>query len=149
MADQAGSIYVYVTYIRATPDRVWQALTDPAFMRQYWFGMHQESEWTAGSPWKMLFSDGRTADAGEVVEADPPKRLVLNWRNEFREELKAEGHSRCVYEIEPVDGAVKLTVTHSIGVPQSKTIEAVAGGWPKVLSNLKSWLETGEVALAG
>ena len=149
MADQAGSTYVYVTYIRATPDRVWQALTDPEFMRHYRFGMHQESEWVTGSPWKMLFSDGRVADAGEVVEADPPKRLVLNWRNEFREELKAEGHSRCVYEIEPLEGAVKLTVTHSIAVVESKTIEAVSGGWPKVLSNLKSWLETGEVVLAG
>jgi uncharacterized protein YndB with AHSA1/START domain len=138
--------FVYVTYIRTTPEKLWSALTTPEFQRQYWFGIHQECEWNAGSPWRMMFPDGRVADSGEVLEADPPRRLVLKWRNEFREDLKDAGYSRCTYELAPHDGAVKLTVTH---VSESRAfIEAVSGGWPMILSNLKSLLETGEVATA-
>ena len=141
----ASDTFIYVTYIRTTPEKLWSALTKPEFVKQYWFGMHQESDWTAGSAWKMLFSDGRVADAGEVLESEPGKRLVLKWRNEFREDLKDEGWSRCTYDIEVLGEAVKLTVTHvSEG---KKFIEAVSGGWPKILSNLKSLLETGAVAL--
>jgi uncharacterized protein YndB with AHSA1/START domain len=143
-----GSSFVYVTFIRTTPDRLWSALTNAEFMKKYWFGMHQEAEWKAGAPWKLVFSDGRVADAGEVVEVDPPKRLVLKWRNEWKPEMKAEGYSRCVFEIEQAENAVKLTITHSIDREPSKFIEAVSGGWPKILSNLKSLLETGEVAVA-
>jgi uncharacterized protein YndB with AHSA1/START domain len=95
----------------------------------------------------MVLPDGRVADAGEVVEADRPKRLVLKWRNEFRPELKAEGYSRCTIDLEPAGDAVKLTITHGIDREGSKFIEAVSGGWPRILSNLKSLLETGEVAL--
>jgi len=141
------STFVYVTYIRATPEAVWSALTDPAAMRQYWFGMHQESDWKVGSPWRLVFEDGRTADAGEVLAFDPPARLALRWRNEFRPEIKAEGYSRCEMTLEPQgDDAVKLTVTHSIERENARFIEAVSGGWPQVLSNLKSLLETGKVA---
>ncbi len=139
--------YVYVTYIRTTPERLWTALTSPEFTRQYWFGMHQETEWKPGSPWRLVFPDGRIADAGEVVEVDPPKRLVLNWRNEFRPELKVEGYSRCTMELEPVAEAVKLTITHAIDAPESKFVQAVSNGWPLILSNLKSLLETGELVL--
>src|SRR5262249_19554163 len=110
---------------------------------KYWFNMHQESEWKAGSPWKMVFSDGRVADAGEILESDPPRRLVIKWRNEFRPELMAEGWSRCVYEIEPDGETVKLTITHSIEKDRAQLIEAVSGGWPKILSSLKTFLETG------
>jgi Activator of Hsp90 ATPase homolog 1-like protein len=74
--------------------------------------------------------------------------LVIRWRNEFKPELKAEGFAICTMELEPVDDAVKLTITHSIDKENAKFIEAVSGGWPKVLSNLKSLLETGAVALA-
>lgn len=137
------SQFVYVTYIRTTPEKLWEALTRPEFQKQYWFGMHQESEWKPGASWKMCFSDGRVADAGEVLECDKPKRLVLKWRNEFRPEIKEEGFSRCVYELEALADAVKLTITHSIERDASKLIEAVSGGWPKVLSGLKSLLETG------
>jgi uncharacterized protein YndB with AHSA1/START domain len=142
--------FVYVTYIRTTPERLWSALTSPEFTKKYWFGMHQESEWTAGSPWRLIFSDGRVADTGEILEADPPKRIVIKWRNEFRPELKAEGHSRCTIDLEPVDKAVKLTITHAMERSEpgdSKVIEAVSGGWPRILSNLKSLLENGEVVL--
>lgn len=147
MTDAARSSFVYVSFIRTTPDRLWTALTSAEFTRQYWFGMHQETDWKVGSPWQLVFPDGRVADAGEIVEADPPRRLVLKWRNEFRPELKSEGYSRCTIDIEPVGEAVKLTISHAIDRADSKLIEAVSGGWPRVLSNLKSLLETGEVAM--
>ena len=141
------SEFVYAIYIRTTPEKLWNALTNREFTKQYWFGAYCESEWKAGSPWTLQFPDGQIADAGEIVECTPPKRLVVKWRNEWSPELKAEGYSRCVFEIEPVDSAVKLTVTHSIDREGSKFIEAVSGGWPKVLSNLKSLLETGQIVL--
>ena len=148
MTNPAASTFVYVTFIRTTPERLWSALTDPVFTKQYWFGTHQETDWKAGSSWQLVFSDGRIADVGEIVEADPPRRLVLKWRNEFRPELKAEGYSRCTMDLEPMDGAVKLTITHVMDHTESKFIEAVSGGWPLVLSNLKSLLETGQVVMA-
>ena len=147
MADASNATFIYVTFIRTTPERLWSALTSPEFTRKYWYGTHQESDWEAGSPWRLVFADGRVADTGEVVEIDPPRRLVLKWRNEFRPELNAEGYSRCTLALEPVDGAVKLTVTHTVDRTESKLIEAVSGGWPQVLSNLKSLLETGEIVL--
>ena len=136
--------YMYVIFIRTTPRKLWDALLNPEFQRAYWFGMEQDCDWKQGSAWSMKFPDGRVADMGEVLEIDPPKRLVLKWRNEFRPELKAEGYSRATYELESVGDTVKLTVTHAIGVKDSKLIQAVSGGWPKVLSSLKSLLETGQ-----
>jgi uncharacterized protein YndB with AHSA1/START domain len=143
----AKSTFVYVTYIRTTPDKLWAALTDAEFMKQYWFGMQCESQWTAGSPWKLVSSSGEVYDAGEIVEADPPRRLVIRWQNQFRPELKAEGPSLCTMELEPTGNAVKLSITHSIERETSKFIEAVSGGWPKIMSNLKSLLETGSAVL--
>jgi uncharacterized protein YndB with AHSA1/START domain len=137
--------FVYVTYIKSTPEEVWEALTTPEFIQQYWFGVQCTCDWKVGAPWQLVLPDGRVADTGEVLEIEPPTRLVLKWRNEFVPELKAEGYSRCSFELEPHDGAVKLTVTHGIDRPGSKFIEAVSGGWPSILSNLKSLLETGEV----
>jgi uncharacterized protein YndB with AHSA1/START domain len=137
--------FVYVTYIRTTPEKLWEALIKPEFTRAYWFGVAQESEWKKGAAWKLVFEDGRVADSGEVLAIEKPKRLVLKWRNEFRPELTAEGYSRCTIELEPVDDVVKLSITHEIDREGSKFIEAVAGGWPKILSNLKSLLETGAV----
>jgi uncharacterized protein YndB with AHSA1/START domain len=143
--------FVYVTFIRTTPERLWSALTTPEFIRQYWFGMHCESDWKPGSPWKLVFADGRLADAGEIVEADPPQRLVIKRRNERNAEMRAEGYSLCTFQIESVPDAspqaVKLSITHAIERPESKFIEAVSGGWPRIISNLKSLLETGSVVL--
>lgn len=148
MNSQVETRFVYVTFIKTTADRLWTALTDPAFTRRYWFGMHQETRWEVGASWQLVFSDGRVADAGEIVEIDPPRRLVIKWRNEFRPELHAEGYSRCTIEIEQAGAAVKLTITHEIDRPDSKLIGAVSGGWPRILSNLKSLIETGETVLA-
>ena len=141
------SAFVYVTYIRATPERVWTALTDKEFIARYWFGMTCESEWTPGSSWKLKFEDGRTADSGEILEAAPPSKLVIKWHNQFRPELEAEGPARCTFLLEPQGQATRLTILHEMDKPQSLVIEAVSQGWPKILSNLKSLLETGEVAL--
>jgi uncharacterized protein YndB with AHSA1/START domain len=93
------------------------------------------------------FPDGRVADTGEILELERPKRIQLKWRNEFRPELKAEGFALCTMDLEPVGAAVRLTITHSIERAESKIILAVSGGWPKVLSNLKSLLETGQIVL--
>jgi len=144
----ARSTFVYVTYIRTTPEKLWSALTDDAeFMKQYWFGVHCESQWTAGSPWKMVSPDGQILDAGEIVEAEPPRRLVIRWQHQNKPELTAEGVSRCTMELEPVGTAVKLSITHTIEREPSKFIEAVSGGWPKIMSNLKSLLENGAAVL--
>jgi uncharacterized protein YndB with AHSA1/START domain len=140
----AESRFVYVTYIRTTPEKLWQALIDPEFTRQYWVGTHHESEWKPGSAWRLMIPDGRVADTGEIVEFEPHRRLVLTWRNEFKPELRAEGFSRMTYELEPQEDSVKLTVIHEMDKPQSKFIDAVSNGWPHILSSLKSLLETGE-----
>jgi len=143
----ARSTYVYVTYIRTTPEKLWSALTDADFIKQYWFGVHCESEWKAGSPWSLVSPEGQLLDSGQIVEAEPPRRLVIRWQNQFKPELKAEGESLCTMELEPKGSAVKLSITHTIEREPAKFIEAVSGGWPKVISNLKSLLETGTIAL--
>jgi uncharacterized protein YndB with AHSA1/START domain len=147
MTDGPGSSFVYVTFIRTSAERLWAALTSDEFTVRYWFGMRIETDWRVGSPWRLVFPDGRVADTGEIVEIEPPRRLVLAWRNEFRPELKAEGYARCTIKIEPLNDAVKLTITHVMDRPGSKLIEAVGGGWPRIVSNLKSLLETGEPVL--
>jgi uncharacterized protein YndB with AHSA1/START domain len=144
----ARSTFVYVTYIRTTPEKLWSALTDDSeFMKQYWFGVHCQSQWTAGSPWKMVSPDGQILDAGAIVESDPPRRLVIRWRHQSKPELKEEGDSLCTMELEPSGTAVKLAITHTIEREPSKLITAVSGGWPKIMSNLKSLLETGSAVL--
>jgi uncharacterized protein YndB with AHSA1/START domain len=143
----ARSTFVYVTYIRTTSDRLWSALTDAEFMTQYWFGMHCDSQWMPGSAWRLVSPNGEVLDAGEIVEADPPRRLVIRWRHQNKAELKAEGDSLCTMELEPNGPAVKLSITHTIERDASKLITAVSGGWPKTLSNLKSLLETGSPVL--
>jgi len=140
----AESRFVYVTYIRTTPEKLWQALTTPEFTRRYWMGVTQESEWKPGAPWKLVYPDGRVADAGEVVEVDPPKRYVLKWRNEWKPEFKAEGYAQMTCTLEKIGAQVKLTIVHEMPKPGSKFIGAVSSGWPMILASLKSLLETGE-----
>ena len=144
----ARSTFVYLTYIRTTPEKLWSALTgDVEFMKQYWFGTHCESQWKAGSSWKHVSGDGQILDTGKIVEAEPPRRLVIRWQNQNKPELKAEGESQCTMELEPSGTAVKLSITHTIERDPSKLILGVSGGWPKVISNLKSLLETGSIVL--
>jgi uncharacterized protein YndB with AHSA1/START domain len=139
----AESRFVYVTYIRTTPEKLWQALFEPEFTRQYWCETWQESDWKPGAAWRVMIPDGRVGDSGEILEIEPGRRLVQTWRNEFRPELHADGYSRLTYELEPQGDTVKLTLIHESETPDSKLIEAVSGGWPAILASLKSLLETG------
>jgi uncharacterized protein YndB with AHSA1/START domain/DNA-binding transcriptional ArsR family regulator len=156
--------FVYTTFIRTTPERLWQALTDPAFTLRYWgAGLH--SDWQVGSP--VLWQDGpdeEPRDLGQVVlEAEPYRRLsytwhtaqpkhaeLFGWSEEHLAELQREPRSRVRFELEPADGAVKLTVIHDRFAPGSPMLEAVSGrtaktgGWPELLADLKTLLETGE-----
>jgi uncharacterized protein YndB with AHSA1/START domain len=147
MNEQGASRFIYALYIKTTPEKLWQALTDPATAAKYWRGARPEAEWRAGGAWRLVFPDGRLADSGEIIECQPPSRLVIRWRNEWSPEFAAEGWSRCAIDIEPYENCVKLTVDHSIERANSGFIGAVSGGWPQILSGLKSLLETGETLL--
>ena len=147
MNTKPRSTFVYVSYILTTPEKLWSALTTPKFMKQYWFGMDFKCDWKPGSSWTMLFEDGRICDDGVIVESEPPKRLVIRWLNRWKPELSGEGESLCTFEITTEGEATKLSITHTIEVAESKFIGAVSGGWPKIISNLKSLLETGQVVM--
>jgi uncharacterized protein YndB with AHSA1/START domain len=139
--------FVYVIYIRTTAEKLWRALIEPELTVQYWAQCRQESDWKKGAAWRIMRPDGVVADSGEVLEIEPHKRLVLSWRNEFRPELTAEGHSRLTYQLEQQGDMVKLMLTHEmphIEAGKSKLIDAVSSGWPAILSSLKSLLETGD-----
>ncbi len=139
--------FVYVTYIRTTPEKLWKALIEPEFTRQFWCDTRQESEWKPGASWKILMPDGGVADSGEVVEIEPHRRLVLKWRNEFRPELKAEGYSRLTYELEREGKSVKLTVIHEMEKEGSQFIEAVSNGTTGRLAWLVSSPNLGNAAI--
>ena len=136
--------FVYVIYIRTTTEKLWRALIEPEFTKLYWAETWQESDWKPGSPWRIMIPDGRVADAGEIIEFEPHRRLVLTWRNEFHPAMREEGFSRLTYELEQQGDMVKLLLTHEADRPESKLLEAVSSGWPAILSSLKSLLETGE-----
>lgn len=139
----ARSQFVYVTYIRTTPKKLWQALTTPKFNRQFFFGCTQESKWKKGATWRLVKPDGGVCDSGEILEIKPPRRLVLKWRHELMPKLRTEGYSRMSLEIEKHGMSVKLTILHEMNKPGSKFIEAITEGWPPILSSLKTLLETG------
>src|SRR5689334_4743974 len=135
---------VYVTYIAASPERVWQALTDPAFSRQYFFGFAVEVEPAAGGSFRLLYPDGRTHIRGEVVEWSPPRRFACTWLVEGVKELAELPTCLVAYDIEASGEVVRLTMTesHSWDVPEA-ILAGGQAGWPAILSNLKSVLETG------
>ena len=139
----SGSSFVYVTYIRSPQQKVWDALTKPEHQKIYWFGGHQESAWKKGSEWKMFMPEHGLTDSGEILESDSPNRVVIKWRNEFRQNLKEEGWSRCVMELSTEGDLTELTIAHTIEKDKAQFIEAVSGGWPRILSSLQSYLETG------
>jgi len=138
------SEFVYVTYIRTTQEKLWRALIEPEFTRKFWVDTIQECDWKVGSTWKLIVPDGRVADDGQVVEIDPPRKLVLTWQNHLFPEMTAEGFSRMTYELEAKGETVKLTVTHTMDRKDSKLVKAVSNGWPHILASLKSLLETGQ-----
>jgi uncharacterized protein YndB with AHSA1/START domain/DNA-binding transcriptional ArsR family regulator len=148
------SEFVYTTYIRTTPQQLWRALTEPAFTRRYWgAGMTFESDWTIGSLVTVTAADGTVySDPDQVVlEADPYRRLSYTWHQVSARSTAApdatahiEPRSKVAFEIEDLGQMVKLTVVHDGFEAGSGVLEGVSSGWPKVLSALKTLLETGD-----
>jgi uncharacterized protein YndB with AHSA1/START domain len=136
---------VYVTYIAAPPEKVWQALTDPAFTRQYFGNFSIDVEPRAGGKFFLRYPDGRVHMSGEVVEWSPPRRFSCTWIVEGMAEFRELPVCIVTYDIEPAGGAVRLTMTeaHSWDVPDA-IMEGGRTGWPAILSSLKSVLETGK-----
>jgi uncharacterized protein YndB with AHSA1/START domain len=134
---------VFEIYIRTTPERLWETITDPEARSRFHFGNRVESDWTPGSPYVVTHphADGPLIE-GENLEVDPPRRLVQSWHALWGEEAAASGTSRVTWEIEPVGDSCRLTVVHD-QLPEDAR-EELYGGWPMILSGLKSWLETGE-----
>ncbi|HEX5369115.1 MAG TPA: SRPBCC family protein [Dehalococcoidia bacterium] len=133
---------VYVTYIHATPERVWQGLTDPDFTEQYWGGCRIESDWRAGSRVETLGPNGVAAWAGEVLAADPPRLLSYTFDMLISEEHRAEAPSRVTFVLEQMGEVVRLTLTHD-RLEAGATYESTRYGWAALMSSLKSLLETG------
>jgi uncharacterized protein YndB with AHSA1/START domain/DNA-binding transcriptional ArsR family regulator len=150
--------FVYTTYIRTTPERLWEALTDPAFTRRYWWDTTFETDWKAGSTMRWDTRGVTVIDPEQVVlEAEPPRRLSYTWHTvtpelagvlelteEARERLATERRSKVTFEIEPLGELVKLTVVHDGFEAGSLMASLVSQGWPRVLSDVKTLLETGE-----
>ena len=134
---------VFEIYIKTSPERLWEAITDPALRSQYSFGARIESDWTTGSAYEAVHPGaGLKIAEGENLEVDPPRRLVQSFTALWSDEAKAEGPSRVTWEIEPVGTSCRLTVTHD-QLPEGANDE-LFGGWPMILSGLKTLLETGE-----
>ncbi len=136
--------FVYVTYIRSTPQKVFEAITRPEISRLYW-GHENVSDWQPGSKWQHIrANDERSVNlVGKVIEVSPPTRLVVSWTN-ASQEADPESYSRVTFEIAEYDDMVRLTVSHDDLVAGSGMATGVTRGWPIVLSSLKSLLETGE-----
>ena len=136
--------FVYVSYISSTPQKVWDAITNPEFTRQYW-ARNMISDWKPGSKWDMTTIDGSNSVnmTGEILESRPPSRLVLSWVSPENVGNKAQT-SRVTFEIEMFGEVVRLHVVHDQLQAGSEMAKGISGGWPMVLSGLKSFLETGK-----
>jgi uncharacterized protein YndB with AHSA1/START domain len=135
---------VFEIYIKTTPERLWEAITDPDIRSKYNFGACAMSDWTEGSRLELSARGGTVPlGEGEVLEADPPRRLVHTMTALWSEEVKSEGSTRITWEIEPVGDSCRLTLTHD-QLREGANAE-LYGGWPMILSGLKTWLETGEL----
>jgi uncharacterized protein YndB with AHSA1/START domain len=135
--------FVYVIYIAATPEKVWQALTDPEQTEKCWFGYRVNANGKAGAPFIARSPRGEDFDKGVILESDPPRRLACTWRPQHDND-KHERPSRVTFDLTPLKGQVRLTVVHDDFDEGSKAFESISRGWPAVLSSLKSFLETGQ-----
>lgn len=144
MTDRSAS-FIYVTFIRATPEKVYEAITRPDIARRYWGHENVSDDWRPGSDWRHVRADeARTVElVGKVLESDPPSRLVISWANESQKD-DAEQYSRVTFDIEKQGEMVKLTVAHEELQPGSGMLNGISKGWPLVLSSMKSFLETGQ-----
>jgi len=155
--------FVYTTYIRTTPERLWQALTEPAFTERYWEGVAFETDWNPGSTMTLVQKGVRIAHPDQVVlESDPFRRLSYTWHTytpewarvhglseELAADLAKERRSKVSFDIEPLDDVVKLTVVHDDFDPDGKLVAMASQGWPRVLADLKTLLETGRLDPVG
>ena len=134
---------VFEIYIKTTPERLWQAITDPELRQKYNFGVGQRSDWTPGSRYEAFHPGaGIVLGEGENLEVEPPTRLVQSFTALWSDDVKAEGTSRVTWEIEQVQDSCRLTVTHD--QLREGANDELFGGWPMILSGLKTLLETGE-----
>ena len=133
--------FVYVSFMRTTPDALWHALTDSDFTKEYWDGAVAQSDWKVGSP-LTLSKDGKELVQGKILVADKPTTLSYSWNTVMSDEMKKEGFSRVTFQIDQSKDQVKLTVTHDEFPENSVVFGSISGGWPKVISNLKSVLES-------
>ena len=135
---------VFEIYIKTTPERLWEAITDPDIRSKYSFGARQRTDWTSGSRYELWSPSAPSLlGEGENLEVDPPRRLVQSMVALWGEDVKSEGTSRVTWEIEPVGDSCRLVVTHD--QLRDGANEQLFGGWPMILSGLKTWLETGEL----
>jgi uncharacterized protein YndB with AHSA1/START domain/DNA-binding transcriptional ArsR family regulator len=137
-----GAMAVFEIYIKTTPERLWEAITDPGLRSRYSFGVETHSDWTPGSDYKAAVPGVIDIAAGENLEVDPPRRLVQSFNALWSDDVKAAGTSRVTWEIVPVGDSCQLTVIHD-RLPEDANPE-LYGGWPMILSGLKTLLETGE-----
>lgn len=135
--------FVYVTYIRTTPDKLWEALTSSDFSRRYWFGTEFRSDFKVGSPFALVMG-GKVTDTGEILEADRPRRLSYTFKHELDDEMRKEGATKVVFTLAPHGELVKLTLTHEGFGKDSKLLDGISKGWPAILASLKSLLESGD-----
>lgn len=140
---EASMVKIFEIYIRTSPARLWQAITDPEVRARYQFGARIESDWTSGSSYEVTHDNAPgPLIEGENLEIDPPRRLVQSYHAVWGEDVAAEGTSRVTWQIEPVGDSCRLTVTHD--QLRQDADEHLYGGWPMILSGLKTWLETGQ-----
>jgi len=137
-----GTMTVFEIYIKTSPERLWEAITDGEMRKRYSFGVGTESAWTEGSEYRSAVPGVVDIASGENVEVDPPRRLVQTFTALWSEDVRKEGTSRVTWEIEPVGDSCRLTVIHDQLPPDAPA--ELYGGWPMILSGLKTWLETGQ-----
>ena len=135
--------FVYVTYIKTTPDKLWEALTSSEFSRRYWFGTELRSDFKIGSPFALVMG-GKVTDSGEILEADRPRRLSYTFKHEIDDEMRKESATKVVFTLEPHGELVKLTLIHEGFAQESKLLDGISKGWPAILASLKSLLESGD-----
>jgi uncharacterized protein YndB with AHSA1/START domain len=135
--------FVYVTHINTTPEKLWEALTNPEFTQQYWGGRRVQSDWTVGASIKHTKADGAVELRGEVLEADRPRRLSYTFLTAAGDKVPDEAATRVTFEISVAFGVTKLTIVHDGFAPESKLLGEITNGWQAILSSLKTLLETG------
>ncbi len=141
--DGRGAMSVFEIYIKTTPERLWEAITDPQMRAKYSFGVETRSDWTPGSSYEASVPGVVEISEGENVEVDPPRRLVQTMTALWSDEVKSAGASRVTWEIEPVGSSCRLRVVHDELAADANS--ELFGGWPMILSGLKTLLETGEL----